>query len=129
MKRISVMGINYEIIQLSPESLLKLFENGNHSNDIKELFGEKCENFSGLCDAQASKIYLNVDISDEKKKKTLIHELVEAMDQECILELSHIQMQSIANTLFLSGIMNLDNLIKHDPEDLEININQPNESN
>lgn len=123
MKKVTIMGIDYEIIQLQPDGLLKVFEPGVHADDIKKLFGEKCENFSGLCDAHSSKIYLNIDLPAEKKKKTLIHEIIEAMDQECILELAHIQMQAIANALFLSGVMNLEELIKYEPEDLEININ------
>jgi len=123
MKQISVMGIQYEIIQLLPEDLSKLYEGTQHEQSLHELFGKKCENFSGLCDAQNQKIYLNIKLAEEKKKKTLIHEFIEAMDQESILELAHIQMQAIANTFFLSGIVDLEDLIKIEPEDLEISIN------
>jgi hypothetical protein len=122
MKQIMVMGVPFEIIQLMPLDLLKLYEESLHADDIKKLFGEKCENFSGLCDAQASKIYLNIQLPPEKKRKTFIHEFVEAMDQECITDLSHIQMQAIANTFFLSGIVDIEELLKIEPEDLEISL-------
>lgn len=122
MKTVLIMGISYEIHHVTPAQLLKVFENTVHFEAIKKLFGENAENFSGLCDSQCSKIYLNIELPYEKKKKTLIHEIVEAMDQECILDLSHIQMQAIANTLFLSGVINVEEALKNDPEDLEISI-------
>lgn len=123
MKQIPVMGVPYEIIQLLPEDLFKLYEGTQHEAGLQKLFGDKCENFSGLCDAQQQKIYLNIKLAAEKKRKTLLHEFVEAMDQESILELAHIQMQAIANAFFLSGIIDVEELIKIEPEDLEISIN------
>lgn len=122
MKQIIVMGVPYEIIQIMPLDLLKLYDESLHADDIKKLFGDKCENFSGLCDAQANKIYINIQLPPEKKRKTFIHEFIEAMDQECILELAHIQMQAIANTFFLSGIVDIEELLKIEPEDIEISI-------
>lgn len=123
MKQIMVQGIPYEIIQIMPADLLKLYESKEVQTDqLKKLFGDSCENFSGLCDAQCDKIYLNSQMPFEKKKKTFIHEFVEAMDQECITDLSHIQMQAIANTFFLSGLVNLEELLKNEPEDIEISI-------
>ena len=122
MKQIMIMGVPYEIIQIIPTDLIKLYEESLHAEDIKKLFGEKCENFSGLCDAQSSKIYLNTLLPPEKKRKTFIHEFIEALDQECITELSHIQMQSIANAFFLSGIVDIEGLLKDEPEDIEISI-------
>jgi hypothetical protein len=122
MKSISVMGISYEIIQLLPDDLFKLYENSQHEEALTKLFGEKCINFSGLCDAQNQKIYLNIKMTDEKKEKTFMHEYVEAMDQECCLELGHIEMQAIANSFFLSGIIDVKELLKNEPEDIEISI-------
>ena len=124
MKQIMVMGVPYEIIQIMPVDLLKLYEETrpDHVEDIKKLFGEKCINFSGLCDAQISKIFLNVQLPPEKKRKTFIHEFIEAMDQECITELTHVQMQAIANTFFLSGIIDIEELLKDEPQDIEISI-------
>lgn len=120
MKQINIMGVNYEIIQLKPKSAIEAFKDSPHCEEVKKLIGDEGQHFAGLCDAQMCKIYLNLDLPYEKKKKTLLHETVEAMDQECILELTHIQMQAIANTLFLSGIIDVEDLLKNDPEDLEI---------
>lgn len=122
MKQVIVMGVPYEIIQIMPLDLIKLYEETLHADDIKKLFGDKCENFSGLCDAQESKIYINIQLPPEKKRKTFIHEFIEAMDQESILELAHIQMQAIANTFFLAGIVDIEELLKTDPEDIEIKL-------
>jgi len=123
MKQIIIMGIPYEIVQIMPADLLKLYADSLHTEDVKKLFGEKCENFSGLCDAQVSKIYLNIQLPPEKKRKTFIHEFIEALDQECITELSHMQMQAIANSFFLSGIVDIEELLKDEPQDIEISIN------
>jgi len=122
MKQVNVMGVNYEVIQLQPKSVIAVFKESPHYEEIKKLVGDEAQHFAGLCDAQMCKIYINSDLPYEKKKKTLIHEIVEAMDQECILELAHIQMQAIANTLFISGILNLEELLKNEPEDIEISI-------
>jgi len=122
MKQIAIMGINYEILQLTPKGLMDTFEGTAHVESLKKLFGDQCQNFSGLCDAQCLKIYLNVDLPYEKKEKVFIHEVVEAMDQESCLELNHIQMQAIANTFFLSGIVNIKELLKNEPEDIEISL-------
>jgi hypothetical protein len=118
------MGVPYEIVQIMPIDLFKLYEETrpDHIEDIKKLFGEKCINFSGLCDAQISKIFLNIQLSPEKKRKTFIHEFIEALDQECITELTHMQMQAIANTFFLSGIVDIEELLKDEPQDIEIRI-------
>jgi len=122
MKQIDVMGVHYEVIQLQPKSVIAIFKESPHYEEIKKLVGDEAQHFAGLCDAQMCKIYINSDLPYEKKKKTLMHEIVEAMDQECILELTHIQMQAIANTLFISGILNLEELLKTDPEDIEIKL-------
>lgn len=122
MKQVTVMGIEYEIAQITPETLLKIFEGTDHYEALKKMFGENAQNFSGLCDAQLAKIYINSELPFEKKKKTLIHEIVEALDQECTTDLTHIQMQAIANTLFLTGLVNVEELLKNEPEDIEISI-------
>ena len=116
------MGINYEIVQLPPKSVLAIFKESPHFEEVKRLVGDEAQNFAGLCDAQLCKIYINSELPYEKKEKTLIHEIVEAMDQECILELEHTKMQSIANTLFISCILNVEELLKNDPEDIDISI-------
>lgn len=122
MKQVNVMGINYEIIQLPPKSVIAIFKESPHFEEVKVLVGDVAQHFAGLCDAQLCKIYINSELPYEKKKKTLIHEIVEAMDQECILELEHTKMQSIANTLFISGILSVEELLKNEPEDIEISI-------
>ncbi len=124
MKQVNVMGINYEIVQLPPKSVLAIFKESPHFEEVKRLVGDEAQHFAGLCDAQLCKIYINSELPYEKKKKTLIQEIVEAMDQECILELEHTKMQSIANTLFISGILNVEELLKTEPEDIEIKIDE-----
>lgn len=121
MKQINIMGIYYEIVLISPVSVITVFKETAHLEEVKKLIGDEAQHFAGLCDAQSCKIYINNELPYEKKKKTLIHEIVEAMDQECILELEHTKMQSITNTLFTSGIVNVEELLKNDPEeDFEI---------
>jgi hypothetical protein len=122
MKQVNVMGINYEIVQIQPKSVIAIFKESPHYEEVKKLVGDEAQHFAGLCDAQLCKIYINSDLPYEKKKKTLIHEIVEAMDQECILELEHTKMQSITNSLFISGILNVEELLKNEPEDIEISI-------
>ena len=122
MKKIAVMGIDYEIVQITPQELLKSYEKSPQYSELVELFGPGCIDFSGLFDGHRNKIYLNINLIDDKKKKTLIHEFVEALDSECCTDLSHIQMQAIANSFFLAGIVNVEELIKNEPEDIEIKI-------
>lgn len=122
MKQIMVMGVPYEIIQISSKNVCGAFKDSLHAEEVKKLVGENGENFAGLCDAHLGRIFLNVDLPYEKKKKTLLHEFVEAMDQECLLELEHTKMQSIANTLLLTGLLNVEELLKNEPEDIEISI-------
>ena len=38
------------------------------------------------------------------------------------MELSHETMQGIANTFFLGGIVNVEELLKSEPEDIEISL-------
>lgn len=122
MKKIIVMGLDYEIVQITPQDLLKSYEESPQYEALVKLFGENCQDFSGLFDGHRNKIYLNVNLIDSKKEKTLIHEFVEALDQECCTDFTHIQMQAIANSFFLAGIVNVKELIKNEPEDIEISI-------
>jgi len=108
------MGIDYEVKQISVGELFKTYEGTSHLDDVKNLFGENLQNFSGLCDALTQTIYINRDIPENKKRKTLMHEIVEALDQECLTELSHISIQTIANALFLSGLFNVEELLQED---------------
>jgi len=122
MKQVMVMGIPYEIIRLRPKDVIEAFKVGPHLGEVKKLVGDEGENFAGLCDAQLTKIYLNNDLPEVKIEKTFLHEFVEAMDQEACLELTHVQMQAIANAFFLAGIVNVKELLKNEPEDIEISI-------
>lgn len=122
MKKIAVMGLDYEIVQLTPQELLESYSEDPRYSELVKLFGPGCIDFSGLFDGHRNKIYLNINLIDDKKKKTLIHEFVEALDSECCTDLSHIQMQSIANAFSLAGIVNVEELIKNEPEDIEISI-------
>ena len=122
MKKINVMGINYEIIQLEPTAAVAAYADSAHFDEVKSLIGEEGQHFAGLCDAQSCKIYININLPYEKKVKTLIHEFVEALDQESCTELEHVKMQAITNAFFMSGIVDVEELLKVDPEDLEISI-------
>jgi len=114
MKTVPIMGIDYEVKQISVGELFKTYEGTSHLDDVKNLFGENLQNFSGLCDALTQTIYINRDIPENKKRKTLMHEIVEALDQECLTELPHISIQTIANALFLSGLFNVEELLQED---------------
>jgi hypothetical protein len=122
MKQIIVMGILYEIIQLRSKDVIAAFKTGQHLEEVKKLVGDEGQHFAGLCDAQMNKIYLNSELSEVKVEKTFIHEFVEAIDQESCLELTHIQMQAITNAFFLAGIVSVKELLKNEPEDIEISI-------
>ena len=128
MKQINVMGIPFEIINVTPDDLLKAYENDRHKADVHSLFKEDARDFSGLCDAHGQKIYLNLEITHEKRKKTLIHEFIEATFQENCIDLSqdvsHMIMQAMANALYLSKLCDheLEELLKTDPEDIEIKL-------
>jgi hypothetical protein len=122
MKQITVMGIPYEIIQLRAKDVIEAFKKGQHLEEVKKLVGDEGQHFAGLCDAQLNKIYLNSELPGVKIEKTFIHEFVEAIDQESCLELTHVQMQAITNAFFLAGIVNVKELLKNEPEDIEISI-------
>jgi hypothetical protein len=122
MKTINVMGIFYEIVQLKPEAVMEIYKDTDHYEHVQKMLGEKGQDFAGLCDAQQHKIYINIDLSYEKKKKTLIHEFVEALDQESVTELAHVVMQAITNAFFIAGIIDIEELLKVEPEDIEISI-------
>jgi len=122
MKKINVLGIDYEVIQLTPTAAIDSFAESPHLEQVKQLIGENGQNFAGLCDAQACKIFINVELPYEKKVKTLIHEFVEALDQEACTELDHVKMQAITNAFFISGIINIGELLKVEPEDIEISL-------
>jgi len=122
MKTINVMGIDYEVVQLKPEAVMELYKDSAHFEHVQKMLGDKGQDFAGLCDAQKAKIYINIDLSIEKKRKTLIHEFVEALDQEAVTELAHVEMQAITNAFFIAGIADVEELLKIEPEDIEISI-------
>lgn len=122
MKIIKVMGIDYEIIQLKPKDVIEAYSKSTHFEEVKRLIGDNGQHFAGLCDVQDCKIYINIELPDEKKVKTLLHEFVEALDQESCTELEHTKMQSITNAFFMSGLIDVKELLNVDPEDIEISI-------
>jgi hypothetical protein len=121
-KSINIMGVDYEVIQLLPGAVLNVYKESEHFEEVKRLIGENAQSFAGLCDALNCKIYINISLPDQKREKTLIHEIIEAVDQECCLELDHTKIQSITNAIFSLGLINVKELLKLEPEDLEISL-------
>lgn len=122
MKKVNVLGIEYEIIQLSPKSVIDVYGRTPLYDDVKQLIGEDGRYFAGLCDTTRCKIYINADLPYEKRVKALIHEFMEAVDNESSNDLEHVKIQSITNALFLSGLFDVKELLKVEPEDIEISI-------
>lgn len=110
MKQVKVMGIDYEVIQISAMDVVNAFKDSPHFGNVKELIGQEGENFAGLCDAQKCIIYVYNELPEDKKEKVLIHEIIEAVDQECLLELPHFRIQEITNLLFMSEPINVSDL-------------------
>lgn len=107
MKQVTVMGIAYGIIQVSPSVVIASFKDSPHLANVKELVGAEGENFAGLCDAQKCIIYIFNGLPDDKKRKTLIHEMIEAVDQEALLNLEHYRIQELTNLLFIGEPLDL----------------------
>lgn len=122
MKNVNIMGIKYTVKLISVGELFKVYDGTAHLEAVKSLFGQNLENFSGLCDAMTETIFINRDMSDEKKKKTLLHEIMEAFDQESLTELSHLQIQTIANAFFIMGLVNLEELLQDEPIEISTTI-------
>lgn len=110
MKQVKVMGIDYAVVQISAIDVVNAFKDSPHFNNVKELIGQEGENFAGLCDAQKCVIYIFNELPEDKKEKVLIHEIIEAVDQECLLELPHYRIQEIANLLFMAEPINVSDL-------------------
>jgi hypothetical protein len=101
MKQLKIMGIDYSVIQISPADVIESFKNSPHLANVKELIGSEGENFAGLCDAQKCILYIYNELPEDKKQKTLVHEIIEAIDQECLLDIPHPRMQEITNLIFM----------------------------
>jgi len=102
MKQVKIMGIDYSVVQISAIDVVNAFKDSPHFNNVKELIGQEGENFAGLCDAQKCVIYVFNELPQDKKEKVLVHEMIEAIDQECLLELAHSRIQEITNLLFMA---------------------------
>jgi hypothetical protein len=115
MKSITVMGIEYTIEFITSEELLEIIYQEKDEalqKIILEFIGEKAERFAGLCNSSNCKIYVNKSMKYEKARKTLIHEIVEAIGNEIDLDVEHSVIQAITNALFTSGIINVDKLME-----------------
>lgn len=110
MKQVKIMGIDYDVIQISAIDVVNAFKEGPHFENVKELVGQQGENFAGLCDAQKCIIFLFNELPEDKKEKVLVHEMIEAIDQECLLELQHARIQEITNLLFMGEPINLTDM-------------------
>ncbi len=110
MKQVKIMGIDYDVIQISAIDVVNAFKDGPHFDNVKELVGQQGENFAGLCDAQKCIIFIFNELPEDKKEKVLIHEMIEAIDQECLLELQHARIQEITNLLFMGEPLNITDL-------------------
>ncbi len=107
MKQVKIMGIDYTVVKISAMDVVNTFKDSPHFNSVKELIGQEGENFAGLCDAQKCMIYIFNELPQDKKEKVLVHEIIEAIDQECLLELSHSKIQEITNLLFTNEPINV----------------------
>lgn len=111
---VNVLGIQYSIEIISASELIKQLKETNLSFlEIIEVIGQEGEHFAGLCDNMECKIWINRDIRNkEKLKKVLIHEIMEAIDGECLLGIEHSKLQAITNGLFMSNLFNIDELVE-----------------
>lgn len=114
MQFIEILGIQYSIEIVSVSELLRQLKETNSSyNEILEVMGQEGEHFAGLCDNMECKIWINSDIRNkEKMKKVVIHEIMEAIDGECLLGIEHSKLQAITNGLFTSKLLNIDDLVE-----------------
>ena len=111
---VEILGIKYSIEIVSVSELLKQLKETNSSyKEILEIIGQEGERFAGLCDSMECKIWINKDIRNkEKMKKVVVHEIMEAIDGEGLLGIEHSKLQTITNGLFISGLLNIDDLVE-----------------
>jgi hypothetical protein len=117
MKTINVLGIEYIIRFVSAKEMMETVKEDNPLySELVERLGPNGEFFAGLCNARDCKIWVNKGMKKEKVEKILIHEIMEAISQEGLLEIEHAQLQAIVNGLFTSGIIKVDHLMEYDEE-------------
>lgn len=123
MAFVNVLGINYEIELVTTEELFERFKNDKEDIDeVKKIVGEKGDLFGGLCDPRKCKIYLNKTFRDDKLKKVLFHEIMEAAAVECQIDIDHVVLQALTNAIWCSDILQLDKLVKNELEEVNIPI-------
>lgn len=106
MRSVNILGIKYEIEILTAKQLLAKFENNEEDlKDLLEITGPNAVGFAGLCLARSCKIYINSEMSKEKIKKVLLHEIVEAIQSESQIEIEHSDLQAITNGFWCAGIV------------------------
>lgn len=113
---VNILGIKYDVEILTAKQLLAKFENNEEDlKDLLEITGPNAIGFAGLCFARYCKIYVNSEMSEEKIKKVLLHEIVEAIQSESQIEIEHSDLQAITNGFWCAGIVSgLDNLVEND---------------
>lgn len=112
---IKISGIEYEVLEVTPEQLYAQpdYDTKEKKESLDRLLGPNGENFGGMCDGQACKIFINSEISNRSKRiKVLAHEIMEAIEHENLLGLKHNQVEQIANALLTSNIIALDKFIR-----------------
>lgn len=114
MKFIDILGVKYSIEIISASELIRQLKETNSSYvEILEVIGQQGERFAGLCDSSECKIWINKDISNrEKLEKIVVHEIVESIVAESLLDVNHEEVQAITNGLCISGILNISDLVE-----------------
>jgi len=120
MSKINILGIEYNIKIISFSELSRYYNNDSEEQFVflKKIIGESGEFFGGLTDFQNCIIWINKDMNQDRIKKILVHEIMEAINQEIQGELDHVLLQSITNALYSTNLINLDSILN----DEEFNI-------
>lgn len=112
---LKIMGIDYEVICLSPEALVRLYfdENGEEGvAGLERIVGRGAQHFGGLCDGGKARLFVNSEMPIDKQEKVLLHEVLEAVDGETCIQLKHNQIEAISNAFFLSSLLSSNKNLK-----------------
>jgi hypothetical protein len=88
-KRIKILGTNYKLLRVSEDSK-KLTINGEYCYAV--------------IDHIHNRIYANKKISNSRLRKTLLHEIIHAIDVELVLGLPHKSIYRLAAGLASAGV-------------------------
>ena len=82
-KTIDILGSIYQVIQTLniEEDIKDIVPKSNHKDDDKE--------YLGYFDATQQKIWINAKLKPRQQERTLIHEVIEVLNVDLALNLSH----------------------------------------